>query len=120
MKEYVIKEFEEYLEEIEEEISEESIDNFIAYLTYELKDNLEVECENFCVPKDLEGYEAQCYIEGEIEKILLDYLKQHEIIEMLDDKIIEAENCEEDISENFKRGYIKGIGMAKIIIEELM
>lgn len=75
MEEYVIKDYQEFLEEKELEHNEETLSLYISYGTYELKDDLELECENFCVPKDLEGIEAQRYIEGEIEKIIINYYK---------------------------------------------
>lgn len=75
MEEYVIKDYQEFLEEEELEHNEETLNLYIGSLTYELKDNLELECENFCVPKDLEGIEAQRYIEEEIEKIIINYYK---------------------------------------------
>lgn len=76
MEDYVIKDYQEFLEEKELEHSEETLNLYIGYGTYELKDNLELECENFCVPKDLEGIEAQHYIEGEIEKIIRKYYEE--------------------------------------------
>lgn len=43
-----------------------------------------------------------------------------EIFEMLEDKINEARNCEdEEISEIYLKGYINGLEMAKIIIQEM-
>lgn len=75
MEEYVIKDYQEFLEEKELEHNEETLSLYISYGTYDLKDNLELECENFCVPKDLEGIEAQRYIEDEIEKIIINYYK---------------------------------------------
>ena len=43
----------------------------------------------------------------------------NEIIELLKDKINEAENCEEtDISEEYLKGYKNGLDMAITIINE--
>lgn len=42
-----------------------------------------------------------------------------QLLKLLNDKINEAENCEEkDISEEFLKGYIAGIEHAKICIKE--
>lgn len=43
------------------------------------------------------------------------------ILGLIEDKIIEAENCEdEDIIEEYLKGYKNGLEMAKIIVIEFM
>ena len=38
------------------------------------------------------------------------------IIELLEDKIVEAENCEEEnITEEYLKGYISGLEIAKLL-----
>lgn len=42
------------------------------------------------------------------------------IEEMIDDKIVEAEDCEEEnITEEYIKGYISGLEMAKTILKEM-
>lgn len=71
MKEYMIKDYKKFLKEKELKNTIESIDLYIAAIYYELLDNLDIECKNFGIPKDLEGFEAQKYIEEQIENILI-------------------------------------------------
>ena len=43
-----------------------------------------------------------------------------ELLEKIEDKIIEAENCEDiEITEEYLKGYISGLEMAKLLIEEV-
>lgn len=45
--------------------------------------------------------------------------EEHKLIELIEDKINEAENCEEeDITEEFIKGYTNGLKMAIDIIKE--
>ena len=45
------------------------------------------------------------------------------IAEMIDDKIVEAEDCEEyeieEINKEYLKGYINGLDMAKTILKEM-
>ena len=58
---------------VEQELDhcKETIETYISGLFYEIQDNLELERENFQVPKELTDESAIKYIEGEIEKILI-------------------------------------------------
>lgn len=41
------------------------------------------------------------------------------LLKLLDDKIIEVENCDDiEITEEYLKGYINGLNMARDIIEE--
>lgn len=53
-----------------------------------------------------------------MEEKILDI--KEKILDLLDDKINEAENNEENTPEDFQKGYIRAIEMAKIIVEEFM
>lgn len=67
----VIKDYRKFLEENGLENTEISIDEYISGLYYDLLDNLELERENFGVPKDLSRYAAEEYIEEKIKEILM-------------------------------------------------
>lgn len=71
MEEYVIENYYEFLEENDLKNTEVSIDEYISGLYYDLLDNLELERENFGVPKDLSRYAAEEYIEEKIKEILM-------------------------------------------------
>ena len=76
MEEYVIKDYQAYLEEQEKEHSEEMMKEYISGLYYDLLDNIDIDRQNFGVPKDIvENWEAIDYIEEEIEKIIVNYYK---------------------------------------------
>lgn len=45
---------------------------------------------------------------------------KEKILDLLDDKMNEAENNEEDTPKDFQKGYIRAIEMAKIIVEEFI
>ena len=69
----VIKNYKEYLEEEELKHSEETLKTYISGLYYELLDNIDVECENFSVPSELDSIQAVEYVESEIERIIKKY-----------------------------------------------
>ena len=74
----VIKNYKEYLEEEELKHSEETLKTYISGLYYELLDNIDVECENFSVPSELDSIQAVEYVESEIERIIKDYYKRED------------------------------------------
>ena len=73
MQEIIKQAYSDFISENNLEDNGAAIDLFITSMYYEILDNLEIECENFCVPKELEGIQAQEYIEGEIRKIIQEY-----------------------------------------------
>ena len=70
LEETILNDYYSFLKEKELENSFESLQLYLSVVFYAIQDNLELACEEFCVPKDLEGIEAQKYIEGEIAKII--------------------------------------------------
>lgn len=67
----VIKDYREFLEENGIENTAENIDLYISGLYYDIMDNLALEYGEFGVPKELQGYEAEEYIEEKIKEILM-------------------------------------------------
>lgn len=63
--------------------------------------------------------EMKEYTKLKINERKIEDLKE-KILNLLDDKINEAENNEEDTSEDFQKGYIRAIEMAKIIVKEFI
>ena len=75
----------------------------------------------------LDNDDNSWFYQNEIETII-DLLEKQQkeierykrIEEMIDDKIVEAENCEEEnITEEYLKGYISGLEMAKTILKEI-
>ena len=71
MKEYIVKNYKEFLKENKLKNTSENIDLYISAIYYDLLDNLELECREFGIPTELEGIEAQNYIEEQIKNILM-------------------------------------------------
>lgn len=67
----VIKDYREFLEENGLENTTENIDLYITGLYYDIMDNLALEYGELEVPKELQGYEAEEYIEEKIKEILM-------------------------------------------------
>lgn len=68
MEELIREAYYDYLIENDLEDNQESINMFISYMYYEIQDNLGL--DEFYIPSDLEGLQAQIYIEQMIEGIL--------------------------------------------------
>lgn len=71
MEDFIIKKYYDFLEEKGLKNTKENVDLYISAIYYDILDDLDIECGNFGVPKDLEGFEAQKYIEEQIENILI-------------------------------------------------
>lgn len=70
LKETILTSYNDFLREKGLEDSFESLELYTSYIFYDIQDNLNIECEEFSVPEDLEGIAAQKYIEGEIIKLI--------------------------------------------------
>ena len=70
LKETILTSYNDFLREKGLEDSFESLELYTSYIFYDIQDNLNIEYEEFNVPKDLEGIAAQKYIEGEIIKLI--------------------------------------------------
>lgn len=64
----------DYIIENNLEDNDETIEMFLAFMYYEIRDNLEDLYEEFSIPKDLEGIDAQNYVENIIKKIIKEAL----------------------------------------------
>lgn len=71
MEEFIIKDYREFLEENELENTENNIDIYISGLYYELLNDIEINREDFKVPKDFTDNGAIEYIERQIKNVLL-------------------------------------------------
>lgn len=71
IEDYVIRDYELFLEENGLENTSKNVDLYIAGIHYDIFDDLELERENFRVPKELTGYTVKEYIEEKIKQILL-------------------------------------------------
>lgn len=60
----------DYLIENDLEDNEETINLFLSFMYYEIQDNLEELFGDFNIPKELEGIEAQNYVEDIIRQIV--------------------------------------------------
>lgn len=75
IKKVVLNSYKNFLNENNLEDNNKNIDLYLSYMFYEIQDNIENECINLKVPKDLEGISAQEYIEGEIIKIIKENIR---------------------------------------------
>lgn len=76
MKDYIIKDYKNFLEENEMEDNNENMNTYISGLYYDLYDNIDVDRENFRVPKELDNLGVIKYIEQEIEKYIKEYRQE--------------------------------------------
>lgn len=66
-----LESYKEFLQENNLSHNKDNIEDYISFIYWDLRDELESACEDFHVPKDLEGIQAQEYIEQQIRAILL-------------------------------------------------
>lgn len=74
LKEIIIKDCNDWLNEEELENNIENIKTYISGLYYELADDIDINREIFRVPKDLSDTDSINYIENQIETILIEKL----------------------------------------------
>lgn len=100
---------------------EDLVQNVNEYLDGEL--NLDYQCN--CIKNSKNAkIEEVIYMLGTNWNVPISEIKENkkeEMIDLLEDKIIEAENeTDPEYSEDFLSGYMSGIKMAQTIVEEIM
>lgn len=74
LKGLILETYYDFMIENNLEDNEETINLFLSFMYYEIRDNLEELYEEFNIPKELEGIEAQNYVEDIIKKIIKEAL----------------------------------------------